>query len=111
LREEPRALFEVEFLAVPEAKGKEMVVRGLPVEVEHNLAGVPAQGGVVADGMWPEPLGGRGTAGKKLVPHRAVNERVLVCQQTEQGDSLALRDFLSYRASANRIHTLMLHVS
>jgi hypothetical protein len=42
LREEPRALFEVEFLAVPEAKGKEMVVRGLPVEVEHNLAGVPA---------------------------------------------------------------------
>ena len=60
---------------------------------------------------WGHALGGRGAAGKKLVPHRAVHERVLVCQQSEQGDSLALRDFLSYRDSANRIHTLMLHMS
>ena len=94
LRQQPRALFEVEFLAVPEAKGKEMVVRGLPVEVEHNLPRAPAQRGVVAHGVWPQPLGGRRAAGQKLLPHRPVNERILVRQQTEQGDSLALGKLL-----------------
>src|ERR1039458_6629153 len=48
LREQPGRQFEVELLAVAEAKGKEMVVRGLPVEVENDLARAPAQRRVVA---------------------------------------------------------------
>jgi hypothetical protein len=87
-------LFEVEFLAVLEAKGQELVVRGLPIEVKHDLPGAPPQRGVAARGVRPEPLGGRRPAGKQLLLHRAVNERIIVCQQTKQGDPLALGELL-----------------
>ena len=111
LRKQPRARFEVEFLAVPEAKAEEMVVRRLPVEVENNLPRAPAQSGVVAHGVRPQPVSGRWAAGENLLPDRPVNERILIAQQAEQGNSLALRDFLTVMPRRNRIHTLTLHVS
>src|ERR1039458_9611997 len=111
LREQPCRQFEVEFLAVTEAKRKEMVVRRLAVEVQNDLARAPAQRWVVAHGERPQPLGGRGTAGKKLLADRPVNHWIIIAQQTEQGDALALRELLRRCGSANRIHRLTLHIS
>ena len=112
LREQPGALFEVEFLAVAEAEGEEMVVGGLAVEVEDDLPGAAAQRGVVAHGVRPQPFGGRRAAGEKLLPHRPVDGRVLVRQQTEQGAAAAFwrRAPLPYKWNrARQIHTLTLH--
>jgi hypothetical protein len=80
---------------VPKAKGKEMVVRGLPVEVENNLPRAPAQGRIVAHGVRSQPFGGRGAAGENLLPDGPVNKGILIAQQTEQGNALALRDLLT----------------
>src|ERR1035438_3369238 len=96
---------------MPEAKGKEMVIRGLPVKMENNLSRAPAQSRVVAHGVRSQPFGSRGAAGNNLLPHGPVNKRILVAQQTEQGNALALRDLLRQRGSDNRIHALTLDLS
>ena len=43
LRQQPRALLQIEVFAVLETEGHEAIVRGLPAEMLDDLAGVTAQ--------------------------------------------------------------------
>ena len=91
-REQPGALFEVEFLTVADAEGEKVVIGGLALEVEDDMPRAPAQRGVVAHRVRTKPLRGGRPAGNDLLADRAVNGWVLVRQQADQGEPLALRE-------------------
>jgi hypothetical protein len=94
LRKQPRALLEVELLAVAEAKAEKLIICRLPFEVEDDLLRTPAHRGVVAHDVRPQPLDGWRAVGEKLFPDSLVNGGVLICQQTDQGKPFALRELV-----------------
>ena len=93
LRQQPRALFEIEILAVLQAESQEVVVCRLAIEMADDFLRAPPPDRIAVQRAWTQP-GARGFSTRKdFLAHRFVNRRVLVAQQIEQGRLFAFAQF------------------
>ena len=53
-----------------------------------DFLGAPAEHRVVAQGVFPHPLGGNGAIGENLLPDRPIDRHVLVRQEADQSSAL-----------------------
>lgn len=95
--EEPNTFFDVEFLAVLEAKSQEPSVGFLAIKVPDDFPRAAAQERVAAQTMRAKPFTGFFAKGQDFVADGAVNGGVVIAEEVDESFSLAFRKLFGRR--------------
>src|ERR1022692_3834485 len=104
LHQQPHALFQVKFLAVLQAKGKEPRVRVQTRKMPDDFLRATAEHRIAAERMRTQPFARDGAAGENSGPDGMVDRGVVVRQQIEQRGSFASGRQLGRGNVRYRIH-------
>src|SRR5581483_10041030 len=107
LREQPGGFLEVQVLALLEAEGEKPVVSRPAGEILDDFLGTPAEGGIGAERVRPQPVDGVLAAGKNLVADDLVDGGVFVAEEIDEGGLLAFREWLGTLGGGGGAHGLL----
>ena len=91
-RQQMRGLFEVEFLAIIQAKREEILIAVLASAMLDQFAAAPAHHRITTQHVRTQPIPEQRAIEQKLLAHHVVNGRIVIAEQADQGIALAFAE-------------------